>query len=40
MFVNRTLFISYSVFTCSGEKGSVSFANVLAARTTEFVDDV
>ena len=27
MFVNRTLFISYSVFTCSGEKGSVSFAN-------------
>ena len=28
MFVNRTLFISYSVFTCSGEKGSVSFADV------------
>ena len=23
MFVNRTLFISYSVFTCSDKKGSV-----------------
>ena len=28
MFVNRTIFISYSVFTFSGEKGSVSFANI------------
>ena len=28
MFVNRTRFISYSVFTRSGEKSSVSFAYV------------
>ena len=28
MFVNRALFISYSVFMHSGEKSSVSFAFV------------
>ena len=38
MFANRILFISYSVFTRSVEKSSVSFAYVwwLAAGTTKF----